>query len=415
MSINQGAVDFAQKAEDLALLATIQIDCTPEKFSQDISRFFEKAHQGQIRAFLLEFFIAYLSEHPAPSGSFSLNFQRAFEHACKPLIDDAKTWLKQAPADSTGAIVVGPQLQAYEEMLRSKECKHEKKIKRKQATKRVQAWVAISLAALPVIIAGGNYFRSWWSESNYVAIIFYYLFVIIGVGAYRNIVFRETKRRNLCAAWLTAILMALITFNSRTGVPEILIVVLVISAVTLPYIPYARGALGSVAVGIIATPIIYYLAWICSFVVITWVLREGSISKPAIQNPLSVHSGISAIGSIFMPFETHKCVLGDSYIARVSFSDLRNSKGVYLPHVVGVKAKDILLQERFNYHDRVSRDNEDTSDSIFKPNQRAHLRKVFESRRVRVEGGGDAMALLETNPILSVIVTDEEIVIRPTR
>jgi hypothetical protein len=72
-----------------------------------------------------------------------------------------------------------------------------------------------------------------------------------------------------------------------------------------------------------------------------------------------------------------------------------------------------LLQERFNYHDRVNRDYEDNDDSIHDPRQRTRLRKVFESRQVRVDGGVDAMELLESNPVLSVTVTDDEIVISP--
>jgi len=188
--------------------------------------------------------------------------------------------------------------------------------------------------------------------------------------------------------------------------------------VGFPFTPYVRGAMGSIASGVIAAPVFYFAARFCSFVVMAflgWVLPDGSISKPAPQTSASALSGVSAIGSFGLPSGVTRAVQGVTYTARISPRDLRNSKGAYLPHVSGVKARDILLQERFNYHDGVNRDYEDTSDSIFNPRERTRLRKAFESRQVRVEGGGNAMALLESNPVLSVTVTDNEIIISPVR
>jgi hypothetical protein len=450
MSSNQGAVAFAQGAKDLALLSAIPLDSSPEKFSRGVSRAFDKTREGKTRSFLSELFIAYAADYPATSGQFSRDFQRAIEQAGKPLIDAVKSRLRQAPSDSPAATVVAPQFEAYEQMLRDNERERQEEIERKrkeekeekqrqkeerdrqqavlaaqakaaQFAQRLLLWGAVALAGLPLLIAGINYCSAWWSESNYAAALFYTLFALVGLRLYRGIVALqgyETELRNLWAAWLTAGLMVLLAYLSWSSVPNIVKALMVAGAVGLPFTPYARGALGSIAAGIIAALIFYFAARICSFVVMAflgWVLPEGSLSKPLPQTSSSALSGVSAIGSFGLPSGAARAVQGASYTARISPRDLRNSKGVYLPQVSGVKARDILLQERFNYHDGVNRDYEDTADSIHDPRQRSRMRKVFESRQVRVDGGGDAMALLESNPVLSVTVTDNEIVISPVR
>lgn len=450
MSSNQGAVAFAQAAKDLALLTAIPLDSSPEKFSRAVSKAFEKIRQGKTSAFLPELFVSYLSERPAPPGGYSSDFQRAIEQARKPLLEAVKTYLRQAPNDSAATTVVAPQLEAYEQMLRDKERERQEEIDRKrreeeeerqrqkeerdrqqaalaaqakaaQFAQRLLLWGAVALAALPLLIAGINYCSAWWSESNYAAALFYTLFALVSLRVYRGIVALqkyENELRNLWAAWLTAGLMVLLAYLTWSSVPNIVKALMVAGAAGLPFTPYARGALGSIAAGIIAALVFYFAARICSFVVMAflgWVLPDGSISKPSPQTTSSALSGVSAIGSFALPSGANRAVQGASYTARISPRDLRNSKGVYLPQVSGVKARDILLQERFNYHDGVNRDYEDTADSIHDPRQRTRLRKVFESRQVRVDGGGDAMALLESNPVLSVTVTDDEIVISPVR
>ena len=451
MSSNQRAVAFAQGANDLALLAAIPLDNSAEKFSHGVSRAFDKTREGKTRSFLPELFVAYAADYPATSGQFSPSFQRAIEQAGKPLIDAVKSCLRQAPAISAAATVVAPQLEAYEQMLRDKERERQEEIERKrreedeekqrqkeerdrqqaalaarakaaQSTQRLLLWGTVALAALPLLIAGINYCSAWWSESNYAAALFYTLFALVGLHIYRGIVALhgyETELRNLWAAWLTAGLMVLLAYLTWSSVPNIVKALMVAGAVGLPFTPYARGALGSIAAGIIAALVFTFAARICSVVVMAflgWVLPEGSISKPSPQTSSSALSGVSAIGSFGLPSGgATRAVQGASYTARISPRDLSNSKGVYLPQVSGVKARDILLQERFNYHDGVNRDYEDTSDSIHDPRQRTRMRKIFESRQVRVDGGGDAMALLESNPVLSVTVTDDEIVISPVR
>lgn len=450
MSSNQGAVAFAQGAKELALLAAIPLDNSAEKFSRGVSRAFDKTREGKTRSFLPELFVAYAADYPAISGQFSPNFQRAIEQAGKPLIDAVKSCLRQAPAGSAAATVVAPQLEAYEQMLRDKERERQEEIERKrreeeeeqrrqkaeydrqqaalaaqakaaQFAQRLLLWGAVALAAGPLVIAGINYCSIWWSEANYAAALFYTLFALAGLRIYRGIVAwhdYEADLRNAWAAWLTAGLMVLVTYLAWSNVPNIVKALLVAGTVGLPFTPYARGAMGSIASGIITAIVFYFAARFCSFVVMAflgWVLPEGSLTQPAPQTSSSALAGVSALSSFSLPSGGSGSAQGASYTARISPRDLRNSKGVYLPGVSGVKARDILLQERFNYHDRVNRDPEDTSDNIHDPSQRTRLRKIFESRQVRVQGGGDAMRLLESNPLISVTVTDDEIVINPLR
>jgi len=449
MNQNPGLAAFAECAKELSLLGSIPLNRSPEDFGRAISRAFEGTRQDKTRNFLPALFVAYLADYPVSAGGYSSHCQRAIEQARKSFLDAVKTYLQQVPSDSSAATVVAPQVQAYEQMLSDKERERREEAERKhrqeqeeerrqkeeydrqqavlaaqanaaQFAQRLLVWGAVALAAAPLLIAGINYGSAWWSEANYAAVLFYTLFALVGLHLYKGIVTLhgyETRLRNVWAAWLTAGLMVLLAYLTWSNVPNIVKALLVAGAVGLPFTPYARGALGSLAAGIIAALVFYFAARICSFVVmgfLGWVLPEGSLTQTPSQTSSSALAGVSAIGSFGLPSVT-RSVQGTSYTARISPRDLRNSKGVYLPGVSGVKARDILLQERFNYHDGVHRDPEDSSDSIYDPSQRTLLRKVFESRQVRVEGGGDPMRLLESNPLISVAVTDDEIVISPLR
>lgn len=290
------------------------------------------------------------------------------------------------------------------------------------ALQKASLWGAVVMAVLPVLVAGFSSAQLWWAQSNYAAIIFYVLFLAGGVKIFRHIVGLadyEWSLRDIWAAWLTAGVMVLVTYLSWSSVPNIIKAAFVVGTVALPFTPYARGAFGSAGAGIVAAIVFHFAARFCGFVAmafLSWVLPAGSLPKVSDSDAFSGGAGspVSTLTS-FLPNTPASGMPVATYTARISPRDLRNSKGVYLPEVSGVKARDILLQERFNYHDGINRDYEDTSDSIHDPRQRTRLRKVFESRQVRVDGGGDAMALLESNPVLSVTVTDNEIVISPVR
>lgn len=99
-----------------------------------------------------------------------------------------------------------------------------------------------------------------------------------------------------------------------------------------------------------------------------------------------------------------------SYRAQIGPHDLRNSKGVFLPDVYDIQARDILLQDRFNYHQMNLRDPQDTDEGIYEEGKEI-MRKMFESKEARVAGGGDPIQLLRNGGVFDVLVTETEIVI----
>ena len=103
-----------------------------------------------------------------------------------------------------------------------------------------------------------------------------------------------------------------------------------------------------------------------------------------------------------------------AYRAQIGPHDLRNSKGVFLPDVYNIQARDILLQDRFNYHQMNLRDPEDTDEGVYEEGKEI-MRKMFESKKARVAGGGDPIQLLRNGGVFDVLVTHTEIVIEEVR
>jgi hypothetical protein len=278
------------------------------------------------------------------------------------------------------------------------------------------------MAALPVLVAGFSSAQLWWAQSNYAAIIFFALFLAAGVKLFSTIVGLadyEWPFRDFWAAWLTAGVMVLATYLSWTSVPNIVKAALFLGTIALPFTPYARGALGSLGTGVVAAIAFHFAARFCSFVAMAflgWVLPDGALPKvseapsPTIRRAIPVDSVSSLFAS--SSNQSPQGVVA-SYQARIGPRDLRNSRGVYLPDVPGIKARDILLQERFNFHDGISRDPEDADEGIFQAGNRTRLRNIFESRQVRFTGFGDAISYFRQNPVVDVQVTDSEIVVSP--
>lgn len=101
-----------------------------------------------------------------------------------------------------------------------------------------------------------------------------------------------------------------------------------------------------------------------------------------------------------------------TYRSRIGARDLRNSKGVFLPDIPSIQARDILLQDRFNYHQRGIRDPEDTHEGLYEEGKET-MRKFFEGKVARLADGGDPMPLLSTEPVIDVTLTESEIVVTP--
>jgi hypothetical protein len=335
MSANRNISEFAQCAKALALLAAIPLDESPEKFSSAVSEAFKKIPQGKTKAFLVELFVTYLSEGPAPSGEYSTNFQRAIETACNPLLEAVRTYLRQAPNDSAATTVVAPQLQAYEQMLQEKERArlgsiHQKALMDRQCQLAAQAAQAaqakaaqlaqrrllsgsVALAALPLLIVGIKYFGVWWSQSNYAAMLFYMIFALVGLLLFFALVgpllLREffaddeydgfgEQVMNLGGGLTFGLMLLLITLYWGS-VANIVQVILLAGAVVLPFIRYARVALGSVAAGIILS----FAARICSFVLtafLGWVLP----AEPAAEEKAAMRE--SQDSPYFSPSEPTK-------------------------------------------------------------------------------------------------------------
>lgn len=100
------------------------------------------------------------------------------------------------------------------------------------------------------------------------------------------------------------------------------------------------------------------------------------------------------------------------YRAQIGDHDLRNSKGVFLPDIAEIKARDILLQDRFNYHQKNIRDPQDTDEGVYQEGKET-LRKLFESKIARLSDGGDPMPLLLLGQVVDVTVTDSDIIVTP--
>lgn len=101
-----------------------------------------------------------------------------------------------------------------------------------------------------------------------------------------------------------------------------------------------------------------------------------------------------------------------NYTAKISADDLLNSKGVFLPDVPNIQGRDILLQERFNYHQRGMRDPEDTNEGLYEEGKET-MRKHFEGKVARLADGGDPMPLLSSEPVVDVTLTENEIIVKP--
>jgi len=306
MSSNKNISEFAHCAKALALLAAIPLEESPEEFSSAVSEAFKKILQKKTKAFLAELFVAYLSERPAPSGEYSSDFQQAIEKACNPLLKAVRTHLLQAPNDSAATTVVAPQLQAYEQMLREKErqrldsiyqielreqrdrqCQIEERdrqlatvanqAKAAQLAQRRLFWGAVALAALPLLIFGIKYFCVWWVQSNYAAMMFYTIFALGGLRVLR-VIFEDDSdpdTAHTTAAWLTFGLILLLACLTWSSVSNIVNALIILGAIVLPFIHYARQALASIAAGIILSFVFYFAARICSFMLIAflgWVL-----------------------------------------------------------------------------------------------------------------------------------------------
>ena len=101
-----------------------------------------------------------------------------------------------------------------------------------------------------------------------------------------------------------------------------------------------------------------------------------------------------------------------NYTAKIGADDLLNSKGVFLPDVPNIEARDILLQERFNYHQKGMRDPEDTNEGLYEEGKDT-MRKHFEGKVARLADGGDLMVLLASEPVIDVTLTESEIIVTP--
>lgn len=102
------------------------------------------------------------------------------------------------------------------------------------------------------------------------------------------------------------------------------------------------------------------------------------------------------------------------YRARIGIQDLQNSKGVFLPSIPSIKARDILLQDRFNYHQKSVRDPEDTNEGLYEEGKDT-MRKFFEGKVARLADGGDPMPLLSSQPVVDVTLTESEIIVTPAK
>ena len=316
-----------------------------------------------------------------------------------------------------------------EEQERQRRAEHERQQAEKAAKERAARalqtalqWGAVLMAALPVLVAGFSSAQLWWAQSNYAAIVFYALFLAAGVKLFRRIAGLEEYEwslRRVWSAWLTAGVMALTTYLTWSSVPNIVKAILQIGTLALPFTPYARGALGSLGAGVVAAIAFHFAARFCSFVAMAflgWVLPDGAIPKVSEAPPPTIRKAIpvDSVTSLFAPSSSQSPQgIVASYQARIGPRDLRNSRGVYLPDVPGIKARDILLQERFNFHDGISRDPEDADEGIFQAGNRTRLRNVFESRQVRFTGYGDPISYFRQNPVVDVLVTDSEIIVSP--
>lgn len=101
-----------------------------------------------------------------------------------------------------------------------------------------------------------------------------------------------------------------------------------------------------------------------------------------------------------------------TYRARIGSRDLRNSKGDFLPDIPSIQARDILLQDRFNYHQEGIRDPEDTDEGLYEEGKET-MRKFFEGKVARLADGGDPMPLLSSGPVVDVTLTENEIIVKP--
>jgi hypothetical protein len=133
---------------------------------------------------------------------------------------------------------------------------------------------------------------------------------------------------------------------------------------------------------------------------------EKSINERFKVGGAKVSAGQPTAGS------THHLRSEIKYRAKLSAADLRNSKGVFLPDIPNIQARDILLQDRFNYHQRGIRDPEDTNEGLYEEGKET-MRKFFEGKVARLADGGDPMPLLSSEPIVDVTLTENEIVLRP--
>ena len=143
--------------------------------------------------------------------------------------------------------------------------------------------------------------------------------------------------------------------------------------------------------------------------------KERADASKSIDDRFKVRGASSSTSKLGKPQATnvapssHNSV---SYRAKISALDLRNSSGVYLPEVADIQSRDILLQDRFNYHQKGVRDPEDTNEGIHEEGKDA-LRRLFESKSARLKDGGDLMSLLISEPVVEVTIDESEIIVSP--
>jgi len=138
----------------------------------------------------------------------------------------------------------------------------------------------------------------------------------------------------------------------------------------------------------------------------------GADSASSTQMPVNSVAVVQSAASQPLSTSTAPLAYPVKYRAKLSANDLRNSKGAFLPDIPNIQARDILLQDRFNYHQKGIRDPEDTNEGLYEEGKDT-LRKLFEGKEARLADGGDLMALLASEPVVDVALTENEIIVAP--
>ena len=142
--------------------------------------------------------------------------------------------------------------------------------------------------------------------------------------------------------------------------------------------------------------------------------KVASVGSTSLTQSASNSASTPQSTSASRPSESSTTPLASTvkYRAKLSATDLRNSKGVFLPDIPNIQARDILLQDRFNYHQKGMRDPEDTNEGLYEEGKDS-MRRLFEGKEARLADGGDLMALLASEPVVDVALTENEIIVTP--